>query len=74
MDTHKENNKVFVNPFDIIQISPYFSTDLEKQQATNIFLGVFIPKEGKQNIWELPTDYYLHNKDLAGLRHISRNR
>jgi hypothetical protein len=41
---------------------------LDKQHATNIFLGVFVPKEGKPNIWELATDYYLHNRNLAGFK------
>ncbi|KAL5009502.1 hypothetical protein ScPMuIL_011807 [Solemya velum] len=53
---------------DIMQtLSRYYSntfSDLEKQQAINVFLGVFKPKEGKPNIWELPTDYYLHNKEV----------
>lgn len=49
-------------------ISRYYSNtfaDLEKQQATNIFLGVFRPVEGKANIWEMPTDFYLHNTDFG---------
>ena len=29
--------------------------------AINVFLGVFIPSEGEPNIWDLPTDYYLHH-------------
>ncbi len=36
-------------------------TDAEKQMAINVFLGVFIPHEGEANIWDLPTDYYLHH-------------
>ena len=35
--------------------------DSEKQSALNLFLGVFEPREGLPNIWELPTDFYLHN-------------
>ncbi|XP_033740516.1 polyphosphoinositide phosphatase-like [Pecten maximus] len=58
-------------------ISRYYSNtfaDLEKQQATNVFLGVFEPVEGKPNIWELPTDFYLHNKDFgAKLTQIRRS-
>jgi len=46
------------NYLDIILV------DLEKQQATNVFLGLFEPVEGKLNIWELPTDFYLHNKEF----------
>ena len=37
-------------------------TDADKQQAMNLFLGVFAPCEGQPNIWELPTDFYLHNE------------
>ncbi|XP_053397706.1 polyphosphoinositide phosphatase-like isoform X2 [Mercenaria mercenaria] len=55
---------------DILQtLSRYYSnafSDLEKQQATNIFLGLFSPKESLPNIWDLPTDFYLHNKDAMG--------
>lgn len=29
---------------------------------SNIFIGLFIPEEGKPPIWELLTDYYLHHK------------
>ncbi|KAL3882137.1 hypothetical protein ACJMK2_028508 [Sinanodonta woodiana] len=55
---------------DILQtLSRYYSntfSDMEKQQATNIFLGLFVPKEGQPNIWELVTDFYLHNRDARG--------
>ena len=36
-------------------------TDTDKQMAINVFLGVFKPKEGTTDIWDLPTDYYLHH-------------
>lgn len=29
----------------------------------NLFLGHFVPKEGHPNLWDLPTDYLLHNAD-----------
>lgn len=55
-------------------LSRYYSntfSDLEKQIATNIFLGLFLPAEGKPNIWELPTDFYLHNRNVrAVLEHL----
>ncbi|XP_015601524.1 polyphosphoinositide phosphatase isoform X2 [Cephus cinctus] len=51
---------------DIMQtLSRYFSntfSDQEKQHTINLFLGLFIPEEGKPPIWELWTDYYLHHK------------
>lgn len=50
---------------DIMQtLSRYYSnafSDSDKQQAINLFLGVFEPEEGSSNIWELTTDFYLHN-------------
>ncbi|XP_043676781.1 polyphosphoinositide phosphatase isoform X1 [Vespula pensylvanica] len=51
---------------DIMQtLSRYYSntfSDQEKQHTINLFLGLFIPEEGKPSIWELLTDYYLHHK------------
>lgn len=35
--------------------------DYEKQQAINLFLGLFRPRPDQPSIWELPTDFYLHN-------------
>ncbi|XP_074560665.1 phosphatidylinositol-3-phosphatase SAC1 isoform X3 [Curcuma longa] len=48
-------------------IRRYYSnayTDGEKQDAINLFLGYFQPKDGKPALWELETDYYLH---VAGI-------
>jgi len=60
---------------DIMQtVSRYYSnafTDNDKQQAINLFLGVFTPKEGALNLWDLPTDYYLHHCDTRLFREIS---
>lgn len=51
---------------DIMQtLSRYYSntfSDQEKQHTMNLFLGLFIPEEGKPPIWESLTDYYLHHK------------
>ncbi|KAG8466340.1 hypothetical protein KFE25_002096 [Diacronema lutheri] len=44
-------------------VSRFYSntfTDVEKQSIFNIFLGKFRPSRGALNIWELPTDHYLH--------------
>ncbi|KAM3305969.1 phosphatidylinositol-3-phosphatase SAC1 isoform X1 [Capsicum chacoense] len=44
-------------------IKRYYSnayTDGEKQDAINLFLGYFRPREGKPALWELDSDYYLH--------------
>ncbi|XP_064627556.1 polyphosphoinositide phosphatase-like isoform X3 [Lineus longissimus] len=55
---------------DIMQtLSRYYSntfSDADKQHAINLFLGVFEPSEKKPNIWEFPTDMYLHNHVAMG--------
>ncbi|KAI8812473.1 polyphosphoinositide phosphatase [Cladochytrium replicatum] len=37
-------------------------SDAEKQDAINLFLGNYIPTETTVHLWELPSDYYLHNE------------
>ncbi|KAI0244013.1 phosphatidylinositol-3,5-bisphosphate 5-phosphatase, partial [Massospora cicadina] len=48
---------------DIIEAIRRFYTnsfvDAEKQEAMNLFLGKYIP--GVPKLWDLTTDYYLHN-------------
>ncbi|XP_077276268.1 polyphosphoinositide phosphatase FIG4 isoform X3 [Temnothorax americanus] len=60
---------------DIMQtLSRYYSntfSDQEKQHTINLFLGLFIPEEGKPPIWEILTDYYLHHLPAC---HYSRKR
>ncbi|XP_068698688.1 polyphosphoinositide phosphatase-like [Montipora foliosa] len=66
-----------VSPFtthsrDIMQtVSRYYSnafTDADKQQAMNLFLGIFLPQLEKHKIWELPSDYYLHHNTTWDLK------
>lgn len=50
---------------DIMQtLSRYYSntfSDAEKQNTINLFLGLYKPYENPAPIWELETDFYLHN-------------
>ncbi|KNC49343.1 SacI domain-containing protein [Thecamonas trahens ATCC 50062] len=46
-------------------IRRYYSnsfTDAEKQEATNLFLGLYVPLPEKKHLWALETDFYLHNE------------
>ncbi|XP_072911994.1 polyphosphoinositide phosphatase [Hemitrygon akajei] len=56
---------------DIMQtLSRYYSnafSDADRQDAINLFLGIFQPMEGKSHLWELPSDYYLHHKNTVAL-------
>jgi len=50
-----------------------FLSDSDKQNAINLFLGMFEPSDGEPNIWELTTDFHLHNK-LALSGDLERSR
>ena len=48
----------------LTSIRRYYSntfTDRLKQDAMNLFLGNFVPQEGGTPLWEMESDYYLHN-------------
>jgi len=57
---------------DIMQtLSRYYSntfSDADKQNAINLFLGVFIPKESRIPIWMQQTDQYLHRGNPFNLK------
>lgn len=57
---------------DIMQtLSRYYSntfSDTEKQNAINLFLGVYIPRNNTTPIWELSSDYILHHSLTRGVR------
>uniref|UniRef100_A0A182XFD2 SAC domain-containing protein n=1 Tax=Anopheles quadriannulatus TaxID=34691 RepID=A0A182XFD2_ANOQN len=64
---------------DIMQtLSRYYSntfSDTEKQHSINLFLGYYIPSKAEVNktlhIWDLETDFYIHNSRFDEIRQIS---
>jgi hypothetical protein len=51
----------------LTSIKRYYSnafTDRVKQDAINLFLGHFVPTQSRVSLWELESDYHLHNKQL----------
>ncbi|KAL7872285.1 hypothetical protein SRHO_G00072680 [Serrasalmus rhombeus] len=56
---------------DIMQtLSRYYSnafSDADRQDAINLFLQVYQPSESKPHLWELPTDFYLHQRNTMAL-------
>lgn len=51
----------------LTSIKRYYSnafTDMVKQDAMNIFLGCFVPAESSIPLWDLESDYHLHNISL----------
>jgi len=43
----------------------WFCVDTEKQNAINLFLGLFVPNENEPAIWEQNFDYYLHHPETT---------
>ncbi|KAJ8270612.1 hypothetical protein GJAV_G00117140 [Gymnothorax javanicus] len=62
---------------DIMQtLSRYYSnafSDADRQDAINLFLQVFQPSEAKPHLWELPTDFYLHQRNSMELQQHRRS-
>ncbi|XP_061609998.1 polyphosphoinositide phosphatase isoform X4 [Phyllopteryx taeniolatus] len=56
---------------DIMQtLSRYYSnafSDADRQDAINLFLQVYQPAESRPHLWDLPTDFYLHQKTTMAL-------
>lgn len=51
----------------LTSIKRYYSnsfTDRVKQDAMNLFLGYFQPSVHDFNLWDIETDYFLHNRSL----------
>lgn len=43
----------------------WLCVDTEKQNAINLFLGLFVPNESEPDIWEQNFDYYLHHPETT---------
>ncbi|KCV72160.1 hypothetical protein H696_01562 [Fonticula alba] len=63
--TYRKNSDWTSQSRDMMNsLQRYYSnsfSDVEKQAAINLFLGIFRPRAGEPSIWQLPTDYFLHN-------------
>lgn len=72
IQTYRHTAKWSSHGSDMVQsISRYYSntfSDSEKQQSINVFLGVFVPYREKLALWELASDYSLHNARVRGQR------
>lgn len=78
METYRKTNPWTSHSRDMIEsIKRYYSnsfTDAEKQDAINLFLGYYkiSSTPGSNHLWDLKTDYYLHN-DEPHLRNPSNS-
>jgi hypothetical protein len=68
-EAHKKvsGSKASKNGELLTSIKRYYSnafTDMVKQDAMNVFLGFYVPNEKITPLWDLESDYFLHNKAL----------
>ncbi|KAI7880338.1 hypothetical protein K492DRAFT_130261 [Lichtheimia hyalospora FSU 10163] len=67
METYRKINQWTSHPRDMIEtIRRFYAnafSDADKQDAINLFLGNFVSEDGQPLLWELNSDYHLHNQD-----------
>lgn len=47
----------------MVHLFMFLCIDADKQDAINLFLGNFVSEDGQPMLWELNSDYHLHNQD-----------
>ncbi|KAL9559694.1 hypothetical protein MBANPS3_000317 [Mucor bainieri] len=66
METYRKINQWTSHPRDMIEsIRRFYAnafSDADKQDAINLFLGNFVTRDGQPMLWELSSDYHLHNQ------------
>ncbi|AAS51725.2 ADL195Cp [Eremothecium gossypii ATCC 10895] len=65
METYRKINQWRSHSRDLIEsIKRFYSNsfvDAQRQEATNLFLGHYVYQEGQPMLWDMNTDFYLHN-------------
>lgn len=76
METYRKINQWTSHSRDMIEsIRRFYSNsfiDAQRQDAINLFLGNYVWREGQPMLWDLSTDFYLHN-DLGMLEGVRRS-
>lgn len=69
METYRKINQWSSHSRDMVEsIKRFYSNsfmDSQRQNAINLFLGNYIWEENEPPIWELNTDFYLHNESKS---------
>lgn len=77
METYRKINQWSSHSRDMIEsIRRFYSNsfvDSQRQDAINLFLGNFVWEKGKPMLWDLTTDYYLHNRLVVKSLHNRRS-
>lgn len=68
VQTYRKINQWSSHSRDMIEsIRRFYSNsfyDNARQDAVNLFLGHYVWKEGQPAIWDMGTDFYLHNQEM----------
>ncbi|CDO53352.1 similar to Saccharomyces cerevisiae YNL325C FIG4 Phosphatidylinositol 3,5-bisphosphate (PtdIns[3,5]P) phosphatase [Geotrichum candidum] len=77
METYRKINQWSSHSRDMIEsIRRFYSNsfvDSQRQDAINLFLGNFVWEKGQPMLWDLTTDYYLHNRLIVKSLHNRRS-
>ncbi|AET37775.1 phosphatidylinositol-3,5-bisphosphate 5-phosphatase Ecym_2016 [Eremothecium cymbalariae DBVPG len=65
METYRKINQWSSHSRDMVEsIKRFYSNsfvDAQRQEAINLFLGHYVYQEGQPMLWDMNTDFYLHN-------------
>ncbi|AMD21092.1 HEL189Cp [Eremothecium sinecaudum] len=65
METYRKINQWRSHSRDMVEsIKRFYSNsfvDAQRQEAINLFLGHYVYQEGQPMLWDMNTDFYLHN-------------
>lgn len=77
VETYRKINQWSSHSRDVIEsIRRFYSNsfvDAHRQNAINVFLGNYQYSENRANLWELATDWYLHNTSALALEFPRRS-
>lgn len=75
METYRKINQWTSHSRDMVEsIKRFYSNsfiDAQRQDAINLFLGHYVWKEGLPSIWEMSSDFYLHNEYVSNRPKLS---
>lgn len=78
METYRKINQWSSHSRDMVEsIKRFYSNsfvDAQRQEAINLFLGHYIWSKDQPMLWDMSTDFYLHNLyEISGLRRSYRH-
>ncbi|ODV91254.1 hypothetical protein CANCADRAFT_44858 [Tortispora caseinolytica NRRL Y-17796] len=76
METYRKLNQWSSHSRDLVEsIKRFYSNsfvDAQRQEAINLFLGNYVWEKGKEMLWNMTTDYYLHHNNAVRISSSKR--